>query len=126
MQSKEKRIYEKYAGIERMVVTDKEDMHVKIMRIIQKTIYSIGCIKPKEESEIREKNIHQKRGEYFREIFHKERDQLIIHRDIERPQILKSDIQSSLAKLNRSKTAILDVILLDMRWLDIISALIIL
>lgn len=51
--------------------------------------------------------------EYIEEHFHDEGEQMAIYRNIDGPEILKSEVESGLAKLNRNKAAGPDGIVRD-------------
>lgn len=75
-------------------------MHKKNIRG-QKTCALTGCIKFNGQILIlEEENIHQRINEYIGEPFHDESQQPEIHRNVERPEMVKSEVESALIKLN--------------------------
>lgn len=94
----------KCTEIEGMSITDKGDMHKKNKRINRTKDMLINRMHKIQGSHtnIRTRKILQRWKEYIGELFHDEKELLVIQRNIEGSEILKSEVVSALAKLNRN------------------------
>ena len=116
-EAKEGWLNEKCAEIEKLKNTDTAGMHKKIKEMAgQKTCSSTGCIKSKEGTIIMEKDkVLQRWTEYITDLFHNNRgEKPIIRKNMEGPEILRSEVRAAIAKMKRNKTAGPDKIVIEM------------
>ncbi|MCH9665805.1 MAG: hypothetical protein K0U41_08180 [Gammaproteobacteria bacterium] len=115
--AKEEWLSLKCAEIERKKNINPAEMHKNINEIAgQKFCSSSGCIKSKEGNIIMEKGkILERWTEYIKELFHDDRgEKPAIHKNLDGPNILKSEVRAALAKMKRNKAAGPDEIVTEM------------
>lgn len=86
-------------------ITDETDMHEKNQRTEQKTCTSTGCIKSKDRMLILEKEEILKRwNKYIGELFHDKKKQLVIQRNIDELEILKTLSGNSTGQIEQKQS----------------------
>jgi len=115
--AKEEWLNKKCEEIEQSKQKDPAEMFKKIKEISgQKLCTSPGCIKSKDGKIVMEKDkILERWSEYISELFHDERgEKPTIHKNMEGPPILRSEVEAALRKMKKNKAAGPDEIVTEM------------
>ncbi|XP_047494947.1 uncharacterized protein LOC125043038 [Penaeus chinensis] len=116
-EAKEAWVNAKCEEIEQSKNTDPASMHKQIKDLAgKKTCSSSGCLRAKDGTIILEKEkILERWTEYIQELFHdNRREKPLIEKNMDGPQILKSEVRAAVGKMRKNKAAGPDEIVTEM------------